>query len=111
MKNASKLFNPHPESIRPPQSKVLCVEGDKASLSAHVDSLKGELLSKSTELEEKQHQYEKLQLQFSEAGQKHNKDLENVGIQLAQLQAQVDALENTFDRLQYINFDFISSYE
>lgn len=76
-------------TIHPPQRKVLCVEGDKAALSAHVDSLKGELLCKSTELEEKQRRYEKLQLQFSEAGQKHDKDLQNVGVQLAQLEAQV----------------------
>lgn len=65
------------------------VEGDKASLSAHIDSLKGELLNKSTELEEREHQYAELQSKFAEAGQKHTKDLENVAVQVAQLEAQV----------------------
>lgn len=65
------------------------VEGDKASLSAHIDSLKGELLNKSTELEEREHQYKELQSEFSKAGQKHVKDLENVAVQVAQLEAQV----------------------
>ena len=71
------------------QKKLVCVEGDKATLSAHVDSLKGELLIKSTELEEKEHLYEELQSQFSEAGQKHTKDLENVRVQVAHLESQV----------------------
>lgn len=67
----------------------MSVEGDKASLSALIDSLKGELLNKSTELEETEHQYKQLQSQLSETGQKHAKDLENVGVQVAQLEAQV----------------------
>ena len=67
----------------------MSTEGDKASLSAHIDSLKGELLNKSTELEEREHQYKELQFKFSEAGQKHTKDLENVAVQVTQLQAQV----------------------
>lgn len=67
----------------------MSAEGDKTSLSAHIDSLKGELLNKSTELEEKEHQYQELQFKFSEAGQKHTKDLENVAQQVAQLEAQV----------------------
>lgn len=90
--NTSKRFNPQSKCVAlysPPQNKVLCVEGEKAGLSAQIDALKGELLNKSTELEEKEHQYDKLQLQLSEAGQKHSKDLENAGIQLAQLEAQV----------------------
>lgn len=40
-------------------------------------------------MEEREHQYNELQSKFSEAGQKHNKDLENVGVQVAQLEAQV----------------------
>lgn len=71
------------------QKKLLSVEGDKATLCAHIDSLKGELLNKSTELEEKEHQYKELQSKFHEAGQKHTKDLENVRLQTAQLEAQV----------------------
>lgn len=69
------------------------VEGDKASLSAHVDALKGELLNKCTEMEEREHQLKELRAQFSEAGQKHVKDLENVAVQVKQLEAQVP--ENT----------------
>lgn len=65
------------------------VEGEKVTLCAQMDSLKGQLLIKSTELEEKEHQYKELQSQFSEAGQKHTKDLENVGVQVAQLESQV----------------------
>uniref|UniRef100_A0A3Q0RL32 Centromere protein F n=1 Tax=Amphilophus citrinellus TaxID=61819 RepID=A0A3Q0RL32_AMPCI len=75
------------------KNKLTWAEGEKASLSAHIDSLKGELLNKCTELEEKEHQYKELQSQFSEAGQKHTKDLENVGVQVAQLEAQVKDLE------------------
>lgn len=67
----------------------MSAEGDKTSLSAHIDSLKGELLNKSTELEEREHQYKELHSQLSEAEQKHSKDLENVGVQVAQLEAQV----------------------
>lgn len=69
--------------------QLVSVEGERASLSAHIDSLKGELLNKSTELEEREHQFEELQAKFSEAGQKHTKDLENVGVQVKQLEAQV----------------------
>ena len=65
------------------------MEGDKARLSALIDSLKGELLNKSTELEEREHQYNQLQSKLSEVGQKHTKDLENVAVQVAQLEAQV----------------------
>lgn len=67
----------------------MSIEGDKTSLSAHIDSLKGELLNKSTELEEKEHKYNELQSKFAEAGQKHTKDLENVAVQVAQLEKQV----------------------
>lgn len=67
----------------------MSVEGDKASLSAHIDSLKGELLNKSTELEEREHQYKELQSKYSEVDLKHTKDLENVAAQVAQLEAQV----------------------
>lgn len=65
------------------------MEGDKAGLSAHVDALKGELLNKCTELEEREHQYSELQSRSAEAGHKHSKELENVAAQVAQLEAQV----------------------
>ena len=67
----------------------MSVEGDKAGLSARIDSLKGELLNKSTELEQREHENNELKSQLCEAGQKHAKDLENVGVQVAQLEAQV----------------------
>lgn len=67
----------------------MSLEGDKASLAAHTDALKGELLNKCTESEEREHQFKQLQAEFSEAGQKHAKDLENVAVQVKQLEAQV----------------------
>lgn len=69
--------------------QLVSAEGDKASLAAHVDALKGELLNKCTELEEREHQFKQLQAEFSEAGQKHAKDLENVAVQVKQLEGQV----------------------
>lgn len=69
--------------------QLVSVEGDKASLAAHIDALKGELLNKCTELEEREHQFKQLQAESSEAGQKHAKDLENVAVQVKQLEAQV----------------------
>ncbi|KAK2854193.1 hypothetical protein Q5P01_006854 [Channa striata] len=75
------------------KKQLIGIEGEKAILSAHIDSLKGELLNKSTELEEREHQHQELQSRLLEAGQKHAKDLENVGVQVAQLQAQVKDLE------------------
>ncbi|CAL8403773.1 unnamed protein product [Boreogadus saida] len=69
------------------------VEAQRAGLSAQIDSLKGELLNKGTELEVRERQYEDAQAQLSEAGQKHAKDLDNIGVQVALLQEQVGALE------------------
>lgn len=65
------------------------IEGDKASLSAHLHALKGELLSKCMKLEERDHQFMMLQAEFSETGQKHAKHLENIAVQVKQLEAQV----------------------
>lgn len=67
----------------------MVTEEEKGTLSAHIDSLKGELLNKCTELEEREHQYKELQNQLSAAGLKHTKDLENIGVQVTQLEAQV----------------------
>ncbi|XP_011607920.1 centromere protein F isoform X1 [Takifugu rubripes] len=69
------------------------IEEDKASLSAHLHALKGELLSKCTKLEERDHQFMTLQAEFSETGQKHAKDFENIAVQVKQLEAQVKELE------------------
>lgn len=71
------------------QMQLVSAEGDKASLAARIDALKGELLTKCTELEEREHQFQQLQADFSEAGQKHAKDLENVAVQVKQLDSQV----------------------
>ncbi|XP_061881910.1 centromere protein F isoform X2 [Entelurus aequoreus] len=73
-------------------------EEEQARLSAHIDSLKGELLIKITELEESEFQYKKLQTQSSEAELKHNKDLANVGAQVAQLEIQVKDLQVRLQR-------------
>lgn len=67
----------------------MSAEGDKAGLAARIDALKGELLNKCTELEEREHQFKQLQAEFAEAGQKHAKDLENVAVQVKLLEAQV----------------------
>lgn len=67
----------------------MSAEGDKTRLLVTIDSLKGELLNKSTELEEKDHRYKELQARLAEAGQKHAKDLENTGAQVTQLESQV----------------------
>lgn len=69
--------------------QLASVEGDKASLAARIDALKGELLNKCTELEEREHQFKQLQAEFSEAGQKHDKDMENIAVQVKQLEEQV----------------------
>jgi chromosome segregation ATPase len=71
------------------QGQLNGVEAQRAGLSAQIDSLKGELLNKSTELEVRERQYEDAQAQLSEAGQKHAKDLDNIGVQVALLQEQV----------------------
>ena len=71
------------------QEQLSGSEGLRAGLSAQIDSLKGELLNKSTELEVRERQYEDAQAQLSEAGQKHAKDLDNIGVQVALLQEQV----------------------
>lgn len=84
------------------QKQLAGAEGDKSGLSARVDDLKGDLLRKSTELEEREHRYEELQSKFSEAEEKHRKDLDNVGVQVAQLDAQVT--------LTWFNRDHIVSF-
>ncbi|XP_062303540.1 centromere protein F [Osmerus eperlanus] len=70
------------------------VEEEKASLCGQIDSLKGELLNKCTELEEKERLREELLAQLSEVGQKHSKDLENLGLQVTRLEDQVKDLES-----------------
>lgn len=69
--------------------QLVSAEGDKASLSANIGALKGELLNAGAKLEETEHQFTVLKAEFSEARQKHAKDLENVAVQVKQLEAQV----------------------
>lgn len=78
------------------QGQLSGVEGQHACLTSQMDSLKGQLLDKSTELEVRERQYEHAQSQLSEAGQKHAKDLENIGSQVAQLQQQVHCIKLCF---------------
>ncbi|XP_019751367.1 centromere protein F-like [Hippocampus comes] len=88
-----KSLTSHNEANEELKKQLRCAEEDQARLSAHIDSLKGELLIKSTELEEREHQYKDLQTKSSEAEQKRTKDLENVGAQVTHLETQVKDLQ------------------
>ncbi|KAA0711285.1 Centromere protein F [Triplophysa tibetana] len=68
-------------------------ENDKLCISGQIDALKGELLNKCVELEEKGRAYEELQHQFSETDQKHAKEMENLKLQISQMHGQVNELE------------------
>jgi len=75
------------------QKKMQDLETEKICLSGQIDSLKGELLLKSVDLEEKVRVYEELQQQFSETHQKHNKEMDNLKQQITVMQEQVSELE------------------
>ncbi|KAG1971577.1 centromere protein F [Pimephales promelas] len=75
------------------QKKMQDLENEKICLSGQIDSLKGELLLKSVDLEEKVRVYEELQQQFSETHQKHNKEMDNLKQQITVMQEQVSELE------------------
>ncbi|XP_056122271.1 centromere protein F [Rhinichthys klamathensis goyatoka] len=75
------------------QKKMQDLENEKICLSGQIDSLKGELLLKSVDLEEKGRVYEELQQQFSETHQKHNKEMDNLKQQITLMQEQVSELE------------------
>lgn len=73
--------------------KLQDLENEKICLSGQIDALKGELLNKCVELEEKGRAYEELQHQFSEMDQKHNKEMDNLKQQISEMHGQVSKLE------------------
>lgn len=75
------------------QKRMQDLENEKICLSGQIDSLKGELLIKCVELEEKGRVYEELQQQLSETHQKHNKEMDNLKQQITLMQEQVSELE------------------
>ena len=100
------------------KEQIRTLEEEKSALSGQIDSLKGEVLNKCMELEEKGRQYEELQAQMVEAGQKHSKDLENVAIQVARLEDQVKELEGRLqqesgraERAEKSHADLLEQYQ
>ncbi|XP_059376572.1 centromere protein F-like [Carassius carassius] len=75
------------------QKAMQDLENEKICLSGQIDSLKGELLVKCVELEEKGRVYEELQQQLHESHQKHNKEMDNLKQQITLMQKQVSELE------------------
>lgn len=75
------------------QKRMQDLENEKICLSGQIDSLKGELLIKCVELEEKGRVYDELQQQLSETHQKHNKEMDNLKRQITLMQEQVSELE------------------
>uniref|UniRef100_A0A673N963 Centromere protein F n=1 Tax=Sinocyclocheilus rhinocerous TaxID=307959 RepID=A0A673N963_9TELE len=75
------------------QKTMQDLENEKICLSGQIDSLKGELLVKCVELEEKGRVYEELQQQLRETHQKHNKEMDNLKQQITLMQEQVRELE------------------
>ncbi|KAL4623897.1 centromere protein F [Arapaima gigas] len=73
--------------------KMSDLENEKRMLMDQVDGLKGELLNKCMELEEKDHICHELQKKCEEAEQKYGKDLENTVFKVNLLQEQVTELE------------------
>ncbi|XP_043118826.1 centromere protein F [Puntigrus tetrazona] len=77
------------------QKRLQDLENEKICLSGQIDSLKGELLIKCVELEEKGRVYEELQQQLCETHQKHNKEMDNLKQQITLMQEKVSELEAT----------------
>uniref|UniRef100_A0A672KQ06 Centromere protein F n=1 Tax=Sinocyclocheilus grahami TaxID=75366 RepID=A0A672KQ06_SINGR len=75
------------------QKTMQDLQNEKICLSGQIDSLKGELLVKCVELEEKGRVYEELQQQLRETHQKHNKEMDNLKQQITLMQEQVRELE------------------
>ncbi|CAL9701706.1 unnamed protein product [Knipowitschia caucasica] len=78
--------------------QLTSAEEKHSGLSAQIDTLKGDLLNKCTELEEREHQYQKLQSNLSEVELKHSKDLDNVRLQVVQLEDQVKDIQMRLQR-------------
>lgn len=100
------------------QKRMQDLENEKICLSGQIDSLKGELLVKCVELEEKGRVYEELQQQFSETHQKHNKEMDNLKQQITLMQEQVSELEaklhqetSKVDGLEKAHGQLLAEYE
>ncbi|XP_052009006.1 centromere protein F-like isoform X2 [Xyrauchen texanus] len=98
--------------------KLQASENEKICLSAQIDSLKGELLIKCVELEEKGRVYEELQQQFSETHQKHSKEMHNLKQQITQMQEQIRELEaklhqetSKVDGMEQAHSQILTEYE
>lgn len=93
-------------------------ENEKLCLSGQIDALKGELLNKCVELEEKGRAYEELQHQFSETDQKHNKEMDNLKQQICLMHGQVTELEaklhqetNKVTEMEKVHGQLLAEYE
>ncbi|XP_077096038.1 uncharacterized protein cenpf [Siphateles boraxobius] len=100
------------------QKKMQDLENEKICLSGQIDSLKGELLVKCVELEEKGRVYEELQRQFSETHQKHNKEMDNLKQQITVMQDQVSEFEtklhqetNKLEGMEQAHGQLLEEYE
>lgn len=97
------------------QQKLQDLDREKQS---QIDSLKGELLNKCMELEEKSCKYEEMVQKYNEANQKHAKDAENTMAQIKMLQDQVRDLEmrlqvetNKTARMEQSHSELLAQYE
>ncbi len=100
------------------QKRLHDLGNEKLCLSGQIDSLKGELLVKCVELEEKGRVYEELQQQLHETHQKHNKEMDNLKQQIILMQEQVSELEaklhqetSKVDRLEKAHGQLLAEYE
>lgn len=88
-KDKGNLNNAHDDL----QKRMQDLENEKIGLSGQIDSLKGELLVKCVELEEKGQVYEELQQQFGETQTKHKKEMDNLTQQITLMQEKASELE------------------
>uniref|UniRef100_A0A3B3RI32 Centromere protein F n=1 Tax=Paramormyrops kingsleyae TaxID=1676925 RepID=A0A3B3RI32_9TELE len=98
--------------------KLKNVENEREILMCQIDSLKGDLLNKCVELEEKEQVHNELQIQFKEADQKHSKDLENTAVQITLLQCKLTELEarlqqktSKLENMQLSHTELLTQYE
>ncbi|XP_076155777.1 uncharacterized protein cenpf isoform X1 [Alosa pseudoharengus] len=97
------------------QQKLQDLDREKQN---QIDSLKGELLNKCMELEEKSCKYDEMVQKYNEAGQKHTKEAENTMVQIKMLQDQVKDLEmklqvenNKTERMEQSHSELLAQYE
>ncbi|XP_031436037.1 centromere protein F isoform X2 [Clupea harengus] len=97
------------------QQKLQDLDREKQS---QIDSLKGELLNKCMELEEKGRMYDEMLQKYNEADQKHTKDAENTMAQIKMLEDQVKDLEmrvqvetKKTERMEQCHSELLAQYE